>query len=358
MDVTAHEIIAHGKVKEIYIASGGDLGATKVDIQFEKFLFSIFGEEFVKKFKADHPAHWLEMMNEFELKKRSGRVIKGTTRIRLPANFMAFHRRSSNRVSCESVIARSYKPEEVKVTESEFLCIGPSIMKSFFDPVISGIIGHLKSLLVEKQLSQVKLMFLVGGFAESPLLQSRIRAEFGSTYKILVPTEAKTAVLRGAVMFGKDPEVVQERVLAETYGTRTIEDFDSSSDNRSKLLMINGKEKCNDRFFVLARANEVVKTNESKKTMTFSPAYPDQTAVAFDFYTTKNPRAPRYVTDEGVRRLPSRTLNVASPDTSKGTNRKVQLKMYFGGTEIKVIAIDAETQNEDTVFIDFLATGQ
>jgi len=40
-------------------------------------------------------------------------------------------------------------------------------------------------------------MFLVGGFAESPMLQTEIRREFQHVLKIIIPNEVSLAVLRG-----------------------------------------------------------------------------------------------------------------------------------------------------------------
>ena len=45
VDVTVHEIDGSGDIKELYQASGGAWGGTKVDMAFEKFIGEIFGEE-------------------------------------------------------------------------------------------------------------------------------------------------------------------------------------------------------------------------------------------------------------------------------------------------------------------------
>ncbi|KAJ7382922.1 hypothetical protein OS493_031697 [Desmophyllum pertusum] len=60
-----------------------------------------------------------------------------------------------------------------------------------------------------------------------------------------------------------------------------------------------------------------------------------------------------YTTDEGVKQLPGYIL-VNSPDTSKGTDRSIELSVYFE-TEIKVVAVDLETKNESSTYIDFLS---
>ena len=329
-------------MKEIHRASGGAFGGIKVDAEFEKLLIAIFGSSFVQKFKSDHPADWLDMMSQFEVKKRSERVSEVTTRIRLPCNFINFYRSHGEGRSCRS----AYKEEEVKIYRSEFLCIGPTIMQKLYEPAISGIINHLKLLLKKPQMRQITLMFLVGGLAESPILRSRIRTEFGKTYKVLIPNKAKTAVLRGAVMFGKRPDFLEERVLTETYGTLCLQDFRWDRDDRSKLEIIEGKAYCKDCFYVLATTNEVIKVGECRQA-NFRPSQSAQTAVGFSFYTTRQPTV-KYVTDEGVQLIPRPPLVVKSPDKSKGTDRTIELKLYFGGTEIVITAVDVESRNTGT----------
>lgn len=47
--------------------------------------------------------------------------------------------------------------------------------------------------------SGIKFMFLVGGFAESPMLQQAIRQNFGHLVKILIPYDVSLAILKGMV---------------------------------------------------------------------------------------------------------------------------------------------------------------
>jgi len=43
----------------------------------------------------------------------------------------------------------------------------------------------------------LKYMFLVGGFAESPILQREIRQEFGVKLKVLIPQDVALTILKG-----------------------------------------------------------------------------------------------------------------------------------------------------------------
>jgi len=44
-------------------------------------------------------------------------------------------------------------------------------------------------------------MFLVGGFAESPILQHEIRHKFGAKLKVLIPQDVALTVLKGLLAY-------------------------------------------------------------------------------------------------------------------------------------------------------------
>ncbi|CAH3155053.1 unnamed protein product [Pocillopora meandrina] len=355
MDVTAHEIEDGDTINEIFHATGGDFGGTKVDKEFQDQLDKIFGKMFMDEFRRAHPSDWLELMNDFEVKKRSDRVMTGEiTRIRLPANFINLlrHESAANyNAIIKKHLGQDYDDEEVKISK-DYLCLGPGTMKRLFEPAIASIVDHLKGLLKKKELREVKLLFLVGGFSESPLLQARIREVFNRKYKILIPNDAQTAVVKGAVMFGKRPDIVVERCLSETYGTDVYQDFIAGYHDIKKFVLIEGVPTCKDVFSILAKENEKVKRGHYKKTFRYSPVRPSQTAIGFSFFTSRSPNV-RYITDVGVRKLPG-YFSVESPDTSKGTNRSIELRLYFE-TELKVVGVDLETGNQASTYIDFLS---
>ena len=45
----------------------------------------------------------------------------------------------------------------------------------------------------------IQYLFLVGGFAESPLLQMEIRKEFNSMLKVIIPQDVGLSILKGNV---------------------------------------------------------------------------------------------------------------------------------------------------------------
>ena len=352
-------------IKEIYHATGGDFGGIKVDKEFQNLLDKIFGKDRMDKFRGHHPSDWLELMNDFEFKKRaSEQVKKGEyTRIRLPTSFLDL-------LKCENVnegedwksrleaylskliiSENSFDGKEMKILR-DYLYLGPNIVKILYKPAIESIVSHLEALLKKPELREVTHLFLVGGFSDCKFLQDSLRESFGSNYRILNPGEGQKAVMEGAVLFGQRPHIVVERCLSETYGTGCCTDFIPGTHPTEKLKFIDGKPKCSDIFDILTRKNEKVKMGECRKTSSYSPLRESQTSVTFNFFTSSNPNV-RYTTDEGVRKLPGH-ITVESHDTSKGTDRTIELRLYFE-TEIKVVGVDLETGKEASTFIDFLS---
>lgn len=83
-------------------------------------------------------------------------------------------------------------------------------------------------------------LFLVGGFAESPVVQEAVRAEFAGSssggVRVVIPQGVGLAVLRGAVLYGLDPSVVHVRRATRTYGIGIIRPFDPDGHPQGQRL--------------------------------------------------------------------------------------------------------------------------
>lgn len=338
-------------MKEIYQVTGGAHGGIYVDEKFQKLLENLFGIPKVKEYRIKFPAEWLRLMNDFEMKKRGRRAFDDKiTRITLPRNFLQMV--SGPGISdLASRFAESCSLHDVEIYNDEYLCLGPRAMKSLFEPVVNGIIRHMRGLLSKPALKNVSCLFMVGGFAESVILQEAVKTAFRSRCKVLVPNYASIAVVQGATLFGQKPAVVTSRVMATTYGCGINKNFDPKKHDPEKKIVVEGIAWCKDVFDIVVKENDVVKVGE-KKRFTRVPIYSDQERISFPFFTSTNPNV-EYTTDSSVG--PSIGEVVAySPDTSKGRNREIELCVFFGGTEIKVTAIDKTSGNAATVYLDFL----
>ena len=172
LDVTAHEILTNGNIKEIFQVTGGPFGGTKVDEEFVSLLKRLFGTTVVETFSTKYPGEWLDMMNDFEMKKRGRRASEGgTTRLRLPRSLTALI--SEYRGPAGNI-------EGVQFLRNEYLCLEAKAMKKLFKPVLDGIVTHVTNLLRNSCLKDLQFFFLVGGFAQSALLQDAIKKQFSS----------------------------------------------------------------------------------------------------------------------------------------------------------------------------------
>ncbi|KAJ7353754.1 hypothetical protein OS493_032624 [Desmophyllum pertusum] len=110
----------------------------------------------------------------------------------------------------------------------------------------------------------LQFFFLVGGFAESAILQEAIKSNFSSRCRILVPNDASIAVMQGAVMFGQKPNIVDSRIMSTTYGFDVYQPFDSNIHPIEKRHVIEGVAWCKDCFVVLVKENDIVRVGENK----------------------------------------------------------------------------------------------
>ena len=311
---------------------------------FESLLERIFGMPVVKNYRMNHPADWHRLMNDFEMKKRGRRAIdRKDTRLSLPLSF-----RNSVSGFDESDLSSRLG---VEMYNDEFLCLGPSAMMQLFQPVINGIVSHIAGLLCKPALSSLSHLFLVGGFAESAILQDEMKKAYSSRYKILTPRNAGIAVVQGATMFGKKPSIVNSRKMASTYGYRINKHFDPDKHPANKKTFYDGVAFCKDIFSVVVKEDESIKTGE-KKQFSLAPLYKDQTRISFSFFGSSNPNV-EYTTDPGVGSILGK-MTVDSPDTTKGIDRSIKLILHFGGTEIKATAVDDTSGNTAVVYLDFL----
>ncbi|KAJ7353764.1 hypothetical protein OS493_032635 [Desmophyllum pertusum] len=182
-------------------------------------------------------------------------------------------------------------------------------------------------------------MLLVGGFADSALLREEVTSEFSLKYRVLIPRNAAIAVVQGAVLFGKNPDKITERVVSTTYGADCTRDFDKTVHPNEKWFLADGRPK----------ENAIAKSGESIKKM-YSPLHGKDTEFTFGFYITRNPEC-KFITDEGVTKIGS--VKVQSPDTSKGLDRKIEVSMHFGGTEIVATAVDISSGSTAQTTLDF-----
>ena len=342
LDITVHEVNASdGRILELDCPSGGLFGGIHVDKEFEDLMNIAFGSLFMGKFKEDFPNDWQTIMNRFETHKRAEEdVDNDEISIPLPLNFW---RSCSHDIGDGDDINKRitrYFADKLSVS-SDYLNISMEMLSKLYQPIVSKIAGHVKTLLARDSLKDVKTIFLVGGFSEAQFLRKEISRRF-SDKRILIPHNPELAIIHGAVEFAQDPSLLHARVMGKTYGVDTWTKFDPARHPLDKKVVRLNKEYCKDVFVTLAHKNERIDIME-KRSYTFYPINPEQTSASFEFFSTNQERA-KFITDPGVE-SENVEIELASPDTTKGCDRELKLDVMFGGPELKVEVTDVESGN-------------
>lgn len=352
LDITVHEVDAvDGHIVEKHCPSGGLFGGIHVDREFENLMSRAFGELFIRRFKEDFPSDWQLIMNRFETHKRAEEDVDNEEiSIPLPLNFIRSCNQEIGDDDGINTRIRRFFQDQVSVS-SDYLNITMKTLSDLHRPIVTKIADHIDDLLAKDSLRDVKTMFLVGGFSEAQFLRKEISLRFKDK-RILIPHNPELAIIHGAVEFAQDPGLLRARVMDRTYGVDVAAEFNPFQHPPDKKECYKGKAYCCGIFKTLVRKNERIDIEE-KRSYTFSPLDPGQTEVNFEFFSTS--KEDTYFTDDPEVVSENVVIELASPDTRKGTDRELRLDVMFGGTELKVKVTDVESRNVGTASIKLVS---
>ncbi|NWV08322.1 HS12A protein, partial [Ptilonorhynchus violaceus] len=352
VDMTVHQIrLPEGHLKELYKATGGPYGSLGVDYEFEKLLCKIFGEDFIEQFKIKRPAAWVDLMIAFESRKRAAAPDRtNPLNITLPFSFIDYYKKFRGH-SVEHALRKS-NVDFVKWSSQGMLRMSPDAMNALFKPTIDQIVQHLSEVFDKPEVTNVKFLFLVGGFAESPLLQQAVQSAFGSRCRVIIPQDVGLTILKGAVLFGLDPAVIKVRRSPLTYGVGVLNRFVEGKHPPEKLLVKDGTRWCTDVFDKFISADQSVALGETV-TRSYTPAKPSQLVIVINIYSSEQDGV-SFITEPGVKKCGTLRLDLTGTDASVPSRREIKTLMQFGDTEIKAMAVDVATSKSVKVGIDFL----
>jgi molecular chaperone DnaK (HSP70) len=345
VDITVHEVLPGKKLREVATGTGGACGSTYVDRYFvNEFLSGKLTSKVIESYYEEEPVDFLEMMDDWEHAKCN---LDPTKKRFFPIRTKLYK------------ILKDYpdvldKLADEQDGEDESIYIFPETMKQIFKSTLDGLVQKVHEQFEKLGGTGCDIMYLVGGFSTSPLLQERIRQEFSAkVQKIVIPPSPGAAVVEGAVSFGIDPSI-RSRVSRLTYGARSADKFKKGKDPLSKKFWSEeyNEHYCYGRFAVFIEAGDEVGIDE-KVMRTYTPMEKDQKEMPLKFYATKKFH-PRYIDEQGVTKLGE--LTIERSDTSSGLNWEIEVSMYFGRTEIQVEAKDVKTGKSEKTSLRFSST--
>ena len=310
------------------------------------------GDNVIDAFIRNNKYDFLELFEDFEIKKRT---IEPTNEekvtFKLPASLLETFDKINTGTSIQERISSDDTLKNKINLIRDKLRVGADLIRALFDESCVKIVDHIQQLFSLPNLKDVTSILLVGGFADSSMLQGAVRKSFNDK-KIIIPKDAGLAVLKGAVVYGHQPENIAARICKYTYGVGTTVIFNSAIHPQSKKIRLGGVDRCNDIFSIHVRVDDKVNVGEPQAKNKYTVVSRDQTEMLIEVYTSIV-KEPTYTTDVGCTRLGK--LTVKMPDTSKGIDRGAFVHMTFSGTEITVTAVDKDDPKKTvSTIVDFL----
>ena len=356
VDVTVHEILKGGKLKEVYKASGGPWGGNRVNQMYEKFIEHIVGSNVLQKVKKHHMSDWLNMMRVFEETKRT--LSKSVPEddddqifLRLEhcvnEEYQDFHGLSLQEAFSTD---RVDNPQGAVLRKKTILQIPKTVVLDWIQKVAKSVKDHVQELL-NRLTDNISFIVMVGGFSNSLVLQEEVKSIIGKI-DVFVPEEAQLSVVKGAVLFGWNPKIVYARRSKYTYGIATYTDYIPGVHQPStrKELDDDNNWKCKI-FGKFIEEMQEVKVGDVF-VRNYSPFKRNQTSVEIRLYYSTDKNA-KYPDDHGV--TPVGYLRIPMPDLTGDKSREVKVYITFGETEIHVEGEDVTSGQKVDASFDFLS---
>ncbi|CAI2175026.1 5911_t:CDS:2, partial [Funneliformis geosporum] len=323
VDLTRHELLQNSRLSEITERSGKNCGSSFIDKKFIEFISRKLGKT-VEFLKTNHYSSIQYMVQEF------------CRRVKIPFTGQKNEFQRYEIDLEEYHLKEIVEGKEKRLLEKDdwLIYVEFNDVKTMFDPFVGDIIKLMMDQLKNNDKKCSSIM-LVGGFSESRYLQDRIRKEFNKIVpNISVPTQPIVAVVKGAVQFGLQVDIVANRVLKRTYGT-DIARRSLPNDPLSQKLP-NGYTII---FEALARRGKQISPND-KVIKQFKPYSLMQRNIGFDVYVTNELDA-KFCDDPGVSLLRDWEIELPEIDNYE-EDTTILLTLTFGTVEITATA---ENQN-------------
>jgi molecular chaperone DnaK (HSP70) len=222
-------------VEEATVGSGDQCGGSFIDRAFLRWLERRLGAADFEKIAGcrseDIPRTSLtaklgRMVQDFTLEAKSGFSGSETNFLRLPAPLNAI----------EEDVLRGIADGEILITPDDMVEMFEFPIRRVYELILGQI---LQARRVGK--AEIKYLFMVGGFSESPYMYSKIKAfAEANGLKTVRPAYAWSAVVRGAAakgLEGDDRPVVRNRKCRRHYGTLYAQSFDSNVHRESDAFI-------------------------------------------------------------------------------------------------------------------------
>ncbi|KAG9293840.1 hypothetical protein G9A89_019178 [Geosiphon pyriformis] len=339
VDLTTRKLLAENQLGEITERTGDLCGSTYVDTEFILFLGRRLGIEAVKHFKEKHYGQYQYLIHKFFCQRVKFEFHDDSSTFR-PIE-LDIERFCPALKQCIATNVKEQMEEDEWIIELQFEDI-----KAMFDPVVDKIIRLIRNQINANREDKCSAIFVVGGFAESPYLITRLKTIFNLEVNVIaVPQNPITAVLRGAVYYGLDKTVVESRVLKYTYGIQISTVWKEGVDP-NKRKTPEGRILKFDRLV----ARGVTAPADKKFSGIYYPVRADQRFINFKIFYT--PKQNGYYCDDPEMKLVGE-MTISLPNVHLGLKRAVEFGLTFNEEEIRATAWDKEADDVIPAYFNY-----
>ena len=345
VDVKVQDIdMATGKYRDIDMADGGAWGGTVVDKKIREVVAESIGPDMSA---AISDLNWILFERQVieDAKKTVGSSYRDKIVLRFtPQMCTAIEQAGGN---LNDLVPRVDGVQFRK--RAHCLLVSRPVIERCFEESLVRISDHIEA--ITRRIQGIHCILMVGGFSDSPILLRRIEARFNSlTCRVVHPSDSSLAVLRGAVLHGQQPDMVESRVSRFTYGVRSHTDFIDGLHPEERLVVNDGRRHCRDIFVIYVRKGESVPADRPLQEKPFSPVLKNQLRMEASLYYSPDPNV-EYADEPGSRVLGS--IIVESPNIELGLDRVLVVSIDFSGTMLKFAAKDISSGREKAIRVRF-----
>ena len=364
VDITVHDN-SSGRVSVILPPMGNTWGGITINEALSMLLEDIVGDKQFFKFlrqekEVAHLAITQLCYQEFEDEKKrfSERFTRAASRevvITLPQAFRNYYMPAKLH---EGAMKQGMEYNE---TDGTLRMSYSLVEQKIFQFTVDGILECVRAAFRELT-NKINTVYLVGGFGGCKFVRQKIEEAIGGNFStlydnVVCPQLSDLAVVHGAVMWRKDPTIIQSRAADATYGISVGPVFNPSvHDEHYKYFNEEGRLHCSSIFKVFVLKGEMVKDEIYNTTVV--PRHQRMTRKSISIYSTTDDGVQYVVDKEGkstVYKIGQLVLDVPNPDNVPRKDRKIDVFMDFSGTEIKARAQYRITGEEVKTFCDFLS---
>ncbi|XP_052812692.1 heat shock 70 kDa protein 12A-like isoform X2 [Mya arenaria] len=346
VDITAHKVNDDGTLDALVPPSGGPWGGHNVNKKFFELLEDLFGTEVFRRFSAEEMDERLELDRSFEVKKKQD----GQFSIKLPARLIE--------LAGVTKIKEIQHSQKVSFRKDK-LFVNATAVLGMYKETIEHTIVHVSEILQKADLQNVSTIVLVGGFAESKILQQEVKRRFNpKKYLLVIPQAPELAVLKGAALYGLNESVIRSHRMPYTVGIDSAVEFVEGRHPVKLRYFQNGSFKCTGIFKVFIERGIQIQPNTASAEHKLRASNPEEAVI--ELYKSDRDDIPTYTED--CRRLGEVRLTLIAPtqadqskkDVSENQNPVINVQMYFGDTFVTVKAVEDGTNNSIVAKINFL----